>query len=102
MADCRQTSFCEDGYHWFKPDQRVGTELQYGFRWTAWLTRETNTLDTVTWTIPTGLTNLAESVNGTEVFVLLRADTVGVYEISCTITTVEGQEQTKTAKLEIY
>ena len=106
MSDCRIDGYCdpETGkYHW-KPDQKLSTELYYGFDFTDWLTAEGDTRVAVVYTVPDELTNMAEAINGEIYYVKLSADTVGTHEVSCTLTSIEGaatQKQTKSAFLTI-
>ena len=83
-------SKCDSGGLWHWPVAEVGEELYYGFNWTEWLNSENDSIDSVEWTVPSGLTELATALDGNYVYIKLGADTIGEYEITCTLTTSEG------------
>lgn len=91
-------------WHW-KPDQKLGTELYYGFNWTEYITAENDIRSAVEYNVPTGLTQMATAINGDITLIKLRADAVGVdYEVECSINSAEDdaeQIQTKSAFLTI-
>ena len=81
--------------HW--PDSNVGEIKDYQIDWEARIAAEGDTMATVAWTIPTGLTKTSEDLDLTNKLttVWLEAVTVGSYEVSCTITTTDnGEDQT--------
>lgn len=73
--------------HW--PDASLGSEKYYPVDWTGFLVQENDTRSNVSWTVPTGLTNMDTTTDGNKVLVKLSADTVGTYEVICEIETVE-------------
>ena len=79
--------------HW--PDAPLLSEKYYAVDWTDYLSNEVDTIDTVTWTVPSGLTSMDENEVGDQARIKLRADTVGEYEVICTMTSTEGAETQK-------
>jgi len=74
--------------HW--PNTCLNTEKYYGVDWSDWLTNESDTKTSVTWTVPSGLTNMdTDTVEGVEV-IKLSADSVGNYEVICTLETIDS------------
>ena len=64
--------------------------LDYRFDWAAWLT--TDTIATVTWTVPTGITQTAITNTTTTATIWLSGGTVGTrYTVVCRITTAAGR-----------
>lgn len=65
----------------------LGAILDYGFNWSDWLA-DGETITASTWTVPTGISEGANSRDDTSVKVWLSGGTVGeTYLISCKITT---------------
>ena len=64
--------------------------LDYRFDWAAWLT--TDTISTVTWTVPAGITQTAATNTTTTATIWLSGGAVGTrYAIACKITTTAGR-----------
>ena len=64
--------------------------LDYRFDWSAWLTPDT--ISSVTWTVPVGITQTAATNTTTTATIWLSAGTVGTrYTIVCRITTAAGR-----------
>ena len=64
--------------------------LDYKLDWSAWLT--TDTISTVTWTVPTGITQTAATNTTTSATIWLSGGTVGTrYTVVCRITTTAGR-----------
>lgn len=70
--------------------------LYYGFDWSDWFASG-ETIDTVVWTVPAGLTGGTEANDGEVVKILLSGGTAGEeYEVSARITTTDGQTDERT------
>ena len=83
-----------DGDHF--PDATVGDELYYSILYSCWLNNEGDSLESVSWTVPDGLTLLEDTIEGGEVKAKIRSDRVGSFKIVCTLNTIEDtQTQTK-------
>lgn len=64
--------------------------LDYRFDWSAWLT--TDTITTVAWTVPAGITQTAATNTTTTATIWLSGGTVGTrYTVVCRITTAAGR-----------
>ena len=72
-----------DGNHW--PDADKGDNLFYAIDFTKWLTNEADTLDSVAWTLPDGITSSEEFIAGNEGHVKLSTPRVGNFKIICTM-----------------
>ncbi len=85
----------DDGYaRW--PDTYVGSEEYYAIDCGPYLTNENDTLDSVTWTLPTGLTQLdAQAVNNIA-HVKIRTDSVGFYTVQFELNSIESGNTQKT------
>jgi len=59
----------------------------YSLDYTDWLALISDTIATVVWTIPAGITKISEQVTGAVAKVVLRADTLGTYSCSMKLTT---------------
>lgn len=65
--------------------------LDYEVDWSEWL-ESTETIDTVTWSVPTGLTQTDDDVTDTTATVWLSGGTAGTtYEVACKILTTAGR-----------
>ena len=72
--------------------------LTYTIDWTAWLSGA-DTLDTVVWTVPSGITSVLESNTGYKASIKLSGGTAGtVYDVKCKVTTVAGLQDARTLK----
>jgi hypothetical protein len=72
--------------------------LSYSVDWTAWLSAG-DTIDTVTWTVPAGLTNVQESNTATKASIKLSGGTAGQqYDVRCQIETVGGLIDARTLR----
>lgn len=81
-------------------DKDPAEKLDYTFDWTAWL--GTDTIQTYTVTVPTGITKISDSVNAGKVVVWLSGGTVGtMYNIVCHVITAAGREGERTIALVI-
>ena len=80
----------EDGkLYW--PDTLVGSELDYGFNWSDWLTNENDTFVSMTWDdLPTGLTSSFDGDSNDVSLINLVAGTAGEYCISGIMLSVES------------
>ena len=75
------------------PNAVKNTEKYYGVDWDQFLTNEGDTITSVDWIIPTGLTELDRpSTLNNITRIKLRADAVGIYQVTCTIQTIDGIE----------
>lgn len=78
-----------DAWPWKRPEDSDS----FGFDWTDKLDGES--ISTVTWSVPSGLTKLSETTTGAVTSALISGGAAGaVYDVSCTITTA-----TRTLKL---
>jgi len=74
--------------------------LDYGFNWTKWLDRDT--LNSSTWIVPTGITEVSNNYSGQITAIWLSGGTLGeVYKIVNRITTVGGRTDDRTLVLKI-
>ena len=70
--------------------------LDYTVDWSAWLATG-EVIDSVSWTVPTGITSAGTSNTDTTATIRLGTATRSkTYEIGCTITTSEGQIDKRT------
>jgi len=75
--------------------------LQYTIDWTAWLAGA-DTIDTVTWTVPAGITSVSQTNTTLVANIKLSGGTVGVsYDVVCTITTVGSLTEQRTLRFVI-
>lgn len=66
--------------------------LDYGFDWSDWLAVHGDTITASTWTVPTGISEGANSRDATSVKVWLSGGTAGeTYVISCKIVTSDDR-----------
>lgn len=79
-----------DGEHF--PDAIKGDELFYSIMFTCWLTNEGDSVSSITWAVPDGLTLMEDFIQGGEAKAKIRADRVGSFKVICTINTNEGTE----------
>lgn len=71
-----------------------GAELDYSVEWADWLGADT--LQTVVWSIATGLTMISQNQNSTQATIWLKGFVVGVtYEVSCSIVTAGSRKDTR-------
>lgn len=83
-----------DGDHF--PDASKGDELYYSIMFSCWLSNEGDSTESITWSVPEGLTLLDEFIQGGEAKAKIRCDRVGSFKVTCTINTIEGtSNQTK-------
>lgn len=72
--------------------------LDYGFDWTYWL--GTDTIVSVLWTVPTGLTLTTQTNSATVATVWLSGGTAGTtYDVGCRITTAAGRVDERTMRV---
>jgi len=65
--------------------------LDYSEDWSDWLATG-ETLSTAVWTVPAGLTNVAEALGDSAATVWVSGGTAGTtYTVSCLITTTDGR-----------
>ena len=83
-----------DGLAWW-PSTPLTSEKFFAVDWTDYLTAENDTIGVVDWTVPTGLTNMADSEVGDQARIKLSADSVGTYEITCEMNSTEGSDTQK-------
>lgn len=78
---------------WTKdPDAVLDYQIDWGGNWLG-----SDTIDTSTWTVPSGITKDDESKTTTTTTIWLSGGTVGErYAITCHITTVAGREDDRT------
>jgi hypothetical protein len=77
-----------------------GGNLDYAVDWTAWLGNDT--IDTSTWTVPTGLTKVSDSKTTKIATVWLSGGTVGQeYTVTNHIKTAAGREDERSFTITI-
>lgn len=95
MIKVSESTIDHDGYaRW--PDTYQGSEEYYSIDCTDYLTKENDTLTSVAWTVPAGLTELDSQVNGNIASIKLRADTAGDYFIEFELNSSESVNTQKT------
>lgn len=73
--------------------------LDYSFDWTSWMPYG-DSISSLAWTIPTGLTQTASSSTSTTATVWLSGGAVGQsYQIRCKITTASGRVDERTVTI---
>jgi hypothetical protein len=66
--------------------------LDYTVDWAAWLSGVSDTLASVAWTVPAGLTQVAVSNSTTSATIFLSGGTAGnSYDVVCRVTTAASQ-----------
>lgn len=76
--------------------------LDYRFAWTEWLEEISDTIDSVAWVVPTGVTNEADSATTTTATVWVSGGTLNQsYTVTCRITTVGGRTDDRSLILKI-
>jgi hypothetical protein len=85
------------------PDGKDTNEvLDYTINMAAELSRVSDTLSSVVWTVPAGLVNVAQSNTTTAATVKLGGGTLGAeYEVSAQMTTAGGRVYNRTFRLQI-
>lgn len=74
------------------------SSLSYTIDWTAWLPTG-DTIDTVVWTVPTGLTKASEANTSYKASIKLTGGTAGsTYDVKCVITTVGVLTEARTLR----
>lgn len=75
--------------------------LDYGFDWSDWLATA-ETISSVFWTVPTGITNTDEDFTDTTASIWLSSGTVGTsYSVACKITTSAGRVDERTMTIRV-
>lgn len=71
--------------HYLKdPDEK----LDYAVDWSLWLANEGDTVGSVEWIVPTGITKVLDSVVGGAAIIWLEGGTIGRdYDVTCRLTT---------------
>jgi hypothetical protein len=73
--------------------------LDYRFDWSAWL--DVDTIVSVTWTVPAGITQTATSNTTTTATIWLSGGTVGTrYSVVCRVTTTAGRIDERTLRID--
>lgn len=80
--------------NWNWPKAYVGETKDYGIDLSTRMTDEGDTISSVTWTLPTGLTSADTDNNLTTKImkVWIQADTAGDYEVDCEVATTDGAD----------
>lgn len=82
-----------DGNHF--PDANLGDDLFYAIEFSPWLLNEADTLTSVEWTYPKGVSSSEEFLVGTSATIKVLTNKVGTFKITCKITSTEnGKTQT--------
>ena len=86
-------------WHFYK---RAAAKRTYTVRWSGVLPTGV-TLDSVTWTVPSPLTNLSESHTATDALVRIGGGVVGErYTVVCAVVFSDGQEDVQPFDLTIH
>lgn len=76
--------------------------LDYTFDWTAYLTPLADTIASVTWVLPAGLTNVSQSNTTMTATVFVSGGTLGEsLQLTCRITTAGGRTDDRSITLKI-
>lgn len=66
--------------------------LDYALDWGPWLAPVQDTIADVSWSVPSGITEVKREASTTRAIIWLSGGTVGrTYELVCTITTAAGR-----------
>lgn len=85
----------------FDPYKDPDANLDYVWNWAAWLA-DAETIDTVTWIVPDGITEGDTTKTDTTATIWLSGGTLGQsYEITCRITTNQGRIDDRTRRIRI-
>lgn len=85
----------------FDPYKDPDATLDYQWDWTAWVA-DNETIDTVTWIVPTGITQGDTTKTDTTATIWLSGGTLGEsYDITCRITTNQGRTDDRTETITI-
>lgn len=77
-------------------DATAGDDLYYSIDFGTWLTGEADTLVSVAWNLPDGITSSDDFLAGNVASIKLATPTAGNYEVSCTLSSIDaGKTQTK-------
>ena len=75
--------------------------LDYFLDWTLWLTTG-DAIDSIVWTVPSGLTLETQTISGAKAYLWLSGGTDGVsYNILCRVTTVDGRIDDRTVSIQV-
>jgi hypothetical protein len=75
--------------------------LDYGFDWTDWLD-EHETISSVTWTVPSGITKVSQTESSTEALIWLSGGTAGTnYDVVCHIVTSATRADDRTMTIKV-
>jgi hypothetical protein len=77
-----------DGTHF--PDANVGDDLFYAIDISQWLSAEHDTLTSVAWVYPSGVTSSEQFLVGNEATIKVATNKTGSFKLICKITTVEN------------
>lgn len=76
--------------------------LDYTFDWTAYLTPLADTIASVSWVLPVGLTNVSQSNTSMTATVFVSGGTLGEsLQLTCRITTAGGRTDDRSITLKI-
>jgi len=77
-----------DGAYW--PDVYAGVDEYFGVDCSTWLTNENDTLTSVEWTLPSGVTSSDEYEDGNTALIKLNASSAGTYTIKFKLNSSES------------
>ena len=84
--------------HWADAD--AGDNLYYSIDFDAWITQEGDTLSSVSWSLPPGVSSSDSYELGNKAFIKIKTPISGEYKIICMIETVDsGRTQTNTVPI---
>lgn len=84
------TSYKNAGGECVWPDAVINEIKDYGINWSTRMADESDTIQTVNWTVPAGLTNVDTDLTDNVARIWLQADTVGDYIVKCKVETLDG------------
>ena len=82
--------------HW--TDCELGDEKEKFIDWSDWLTGQGDSLTTITWTVPSGLTNMSTWEADGIAYIKLSCDSAGTHEIVCALDSTDGAKTQKKHK----
>lgn len=79
-------------------EKKAGSILDYGFIWEKWLSNDT--IASSTWSLPSPLTEVSKSFDGTTTAVIISGGLAGTsYTVTNTITTSKGLTDSRSFRL---
>jgi hypothetical protein len=77
------------------PAKNPSAIIDYAVDWTTWMAAG-DSLATVTWTVPSGITKVSDTTDGAKCIIWLSGGTVGQnYTLTCSIVTTDGRTDSR-------